>query len=336
MNSSFNWSEVSRVGYDAFIQGNYERAEQIFRQAIDRGNFSRQDLRLADSFLLLAKCLSQKGEWLSAESMYARAHDIYEDVHGRLHEDVASTVSGRGKCLYQCGRFRESLSQYLKALAIYQYLGDALSDAFGEDIATCLDSIALNYLALHDYRCAYNHYAKLLEWQRKLYGPDDCSLANTLFTMAKCVDELNEPRVAVDLFKRSLELYEMQERPDLEQLANCRYNLARCYQSCREFLKAEPLYVKSMNYFQGLKGMERNTAYCTFALATCYLASGDYRAEAMLKKSGKLYEKVFGRTHMQYVYWLDAYSRYLYNTSRLGEARKLEDSAREIRTKLES
>lgn len=332
MNSSFNWSEVSRVGYDAFIQGNYDRAEQIFRQAIDHGNFSRQDLRLADSFLLLAKCLSQKGEWISAESMYAKAQDIYESIHGRMHEDVASTVSGRGKCLYQSGRFRESLSQYLKALAIYQYL----SETFDEDTATCIDSIALNYLALRDYRRAYNHYEKLLVLQRKIYGPDDGSLANTLFSMAKCIDELNEFRAAADLFKRSLELYETQECPDLEQLANCRYNLARCYQSCREFLKAEPLYLKSMNYFQGLRGMEKNTAYCTFALATCYLASGDYRAEAMLKKSGKLYEKVFGRTHMQYVYWLDAYSRYLYNTSRLSEARRLEDSAREIRIKLES
>ncbi|MBX9686810.1 MAG: tetratricopeptide repeat protein [Candidatus Obscuribacterales bacterium] len=332
MATNLNWTDLSRTGYEALTQGNFDKAERLFRSAIDSCEFEQEDLRLAYSFLVLGRCLSQKGDWGGAEPMYKRALEIYEKVHGPVHEDVAFSLAGQAKCKLQCGHYESAGILYKRALAIYERVkGDE-----HEETANVLDSLAQCYMAQREYEKAIEYYNRAAKIFSRSRSPIDEKVADVLFSLGRCHDELNEDKQAAPLFHRALEIYEQQAQPDREQLANCQYNLARCYQGLRDFLKAEPLYLKSLDYFTKTKekGIERSAAYCTFALATCYMVSGDYRAEEFLKKARALYEKTFGPNHLQTAYLLDAYSRFLGNTCRSAEAKRLEERAREIRERL--
>ncbi len=328
--SNFNWSDVSRTGYEALTRGNFEKAERLFRNAIDNGEFEEEDLRLAYSFLVLGRCLSQRGDWSGAEPMYQRALEIYEKVHGPDHEDVAFSLVGQARCRAQCGQYDHAVRLYNRALKVYEKLrGDA-----HEDIVTTLDGLSQCYMAQRNYEAAVPVLERQVKISAKVRGPFDDGLGNTFFSLGRCYDEMNNDKKAVPHFLRALEIYEQAVEPDREQLANCRYNLARCYQGTREFLKAEPLYEKALEFFRNGKGLDRSAAYCTFALATCYMAAGDYRAEEFLKRARALYEKTFGMEHLQTAYLLEAYSRLLGNTCRSSEAKHLEEQARKIREKL--
>ena len=329
MASSLNWTDLSRTGYEALTQGNFDRAEQLFRRAIDHLGFEQEDLRLAYSLLVLGRCLSQKGDWHGAEPMYHRARLIYEKVHGPFNEDVAFSLAGQAKCKLQSCQYESAAGLYSQAVTIYE----KLKNPEHEDVGNMVDHLAQCYMALREYEKAIENYERALEIYSKVRGPYDQKVGDTLFSLGRCYDELNEDRQASKIFHRALEIYEQQAEPDREQLANCQYNLARCYQGLREFLKAEPLYKRSLSYFLDSKdrSMERSAAYCTFALSTCYMVSGDYRAEEYLKRAKGLYEKIFGPYHLQTAYLLDAYSRFLGNTCRAQEAKKLEERAREIR-----
>lgn len=331
MATNLNWTDLSRTGYEALTQGNFDKAERLFRSAIDGCGFEQEDLRLAYSFLVLGRCLSQKGDWAAAEPMYQRALEIYEKVHGPIHEDVAFSLSGQAKCRMQCGHYEQAATLYTRAAQIYE----SVKGPEHEDTGNMLDNLGQCYMAHREYEKAIDNYQKASKIFSKVRGPLDEKVADALFSLARCHDELNEDKLAAPLFHRALEIYEQQTEPDREQLANCQYNLARCYQGLREFLKAEPLYHKSLEFFTGArdKGLDRSAAYCTFALATCYMVSGDYRAEEYLKRAMSLYERIFGPKHLQTAYLLDAYSRLLGNTCRQAEAKRLEERAREIREK---
>lgn len=329
MATNLNWTDLSRTGYEALTQGNFDKAERLFRSAIDYCGFEQEDLRLAYSFLVLGRCLSQKGDWPGAEPMYQRALEIYEKVHGPIHEDVAFSLSGQAKCRLQSGHYESAANLYRRAMTIYE----TVKGPEHEDTANMLDNLGQCYMAQREYEKAIESYERASKIFSKVRGPFDEKVADALFSLGRCHDELNEDRLAAPIFHRALEIYEQQPELDREQLANCQYNLARCYQGLREFLKAEPLYVKSLSYFLKTRGLERSAAYCTFALATNYMVSGDYRAEEFLKRAKLLYEKVFGPDHLQTAYLLDAYSRLLGNTCRASEAKRLEERAREIREK---
>lgn len=329
MATNLNWSDLSRTGYEALTQGNFDKAEQLFRSAIDNCGFEKEDLRLAYSFLVLGRCLSQKGDWAGAEPMYQKALEIYEKVHGPIHEDVAFSLSGQAKCKLQRGHYESAGACYRRVVSIYEQV----KGPEHEDTANMLDNLGQCCMGQREYEKALETYERASKLFVKIRGPFDSKLADTFFNMGRCHDELNEDRLAAPLFHRALEVYEQQSEPDGEQIANCQYNLARCYQGLREFLKAEPLYRKALNFFlkNRQRGFERSAAYCTFALSTCYMVSGDYRAEEYLKKARALYEQTFGMEHLQTAYLLDAYSRLLGNTCRSQEAKRLEEQARRIR-----
>ncbi len=329
MVTNLNWTDLSRTGYEALTQGNFDKAERLFRDAIDGCGFEQEDLRLAYCYLVMGRCLSQKGKWAEAEPNYQRALEIYEKVHGPIHEDVAFSLSGQAKCKLQIGHYEPAIALYKRAEAIYEQV----RGADHEDTANVLDNLGQCYMGQREYEKAIVHYDRASKIFSKTRGPFDEKVADALFSLGRCHDELNEDKLAAPIFLRAVEIYTQQPEPDKEQLSNCQYNLARCYQGMREFLKAEPLYCKSLDYFLKTPGLERSAAYCTFALATSYMVSGDYRAEEFLKRAKLLYEKVFGPEHLQTAYLLDAYSRFLGNTCRATEAKALELRAKQIREK---
>ncbi len=331
MNSKVNWSEVSESGYQALMLGNFDEAERYFRLAVESGDFEEQDIRLAYSLLVLGKCCIQRGDYVGAEPLYRQALEIYEKVWGPEHKDVAFSLSGLAKCNLQCGKYTEAQLLYKRVISIYE----KILPADDEEIGNMLENLAQCYVCQRDYVKAAPLYQRCLEIFEKVHGPEHEYVASNLFALARCYDEQNEDKKAEPLFRRALEIYEQDPKLDLEQIAHIRYNLGRCYHGQRDFAKAELWYRRALEIFSQQPGLERNLAYCTFGLATCYLVSGDYRAEQVFQNCRKLYEKIFGADDPHMAYWCDAYARLLHNTCREQEAQRLERRAAEIRARFD-
>jgi tetratricopeptide (TPR) repeat protein len=331
MNMKVSWAEVSESGYQALVNGNFDEAERCFKLAIESGGLADEDVRLAYSFLVLGKCSVQRGDFVGAEPFYRRALEIYEKVYGPEHKDVAFSLAGLAKCHMHCGKYTEAQLMYSRVISIYE----KLHGPDDEEVGNMLENLAQCYVFQRDYVRAAPHYKRAIEVFEKVHGRDHEYVAANLFALARCHDEQNEDKLAEPLFKRALEIYERAERPDYEQIAHVRYNLGRCYHGLRDFTKAELWYRRAIELFERLDGLERNLAYCTFGLATCYMISGDYRSEQVFKRCGALYEKLFGPEDPHLAYWMEAYARLMHNTCRPEEAKRLEKRAQEIRTRNE-
>jgi tetratricopeptide (TPR) repeat protein len=327
--SKINWSEVSESGYQALLRGNFDEAERYFRLAIERGGFEEQDVRLAYSFLVLGKCFIQRGDYVGAEPLYRRALEIYEKVYGQDHKDVAFSLAGLAKCNLHCGKYTEAQLLYTRVISIYEKI-------YGkehEEVANMLENLAQCYVCQRDHARAIPIFERSVEIFKKVNGPNHESVGTNLFALARCYDETNDDKKAEPLFRRALEICESQEKKNAEQIAQIRYHLGRSYHGQRDFAKAELWYRRAIEGFQNCSAMERNLAYATFGLATCYMSSGDYRADQTFKRCQDIYEKLFGPEDMHMAYFLDAYARLMQNTCRLEEGKRLEKRAQEIREK---
>ena len=327
MGNKVNWSEVSESGYQALLKGNFDEAEKYFRLAIENGGFEAEDVRLAYSFLVLGKCFIQRGDYIGAEPLYRRALEIYEKVHGPDHKDVAFSLAGLAKCNMHCGKYTEAQLLYTRVISIYEKL-------YGpdvEDVANMVENLAQCYVYQRDYTRAAPLFERSIEIFKKVHGPNHEYVAANMFALARCYDEKNEDKKAEPLFRRALEIYEESKKPNPEQIAHLRYNLGRCYHGQRDFAQAEIWYRRAIDSFNRIPGLERNLAYCTFGLATCYMCSGDYRADQVFQRCQGIYEKVFGTNDLHMAYFLEAYARLMHNTCRLEESKKLEKRAQEIR-----
>lgn len=326
-----NWAEVSECGYEALLRGDFDKAERYFRMAIESGGFEEQDVRLAYSFLVLGKCFIQRGDYVGAEPLYRRALEIYEKVHGSEHKDVAFSLSGLAKCNMHRGKYTEAQLLYTRVISIYEKI-------YGQDheeVGNMVENLAQCYVYQRDYNKAAPLYERAVDIFIKARGPNHEYVAANMFALARCYDEKNEDKKAEPLFKRSLEIYEGQEKRNEEQIAHIRYNLGRCHHGQRDFAKAELWYRRAIELFERIEGLERNLAYCTFGLATCYMGSGDYRADQTFKRCLAIYEKTFGPEDAHMAYFLEAYARLMHNTCRVDEGKRLEQRAQAIREKQE-
>lgn len=331
MGTKVNWAEVSECGYEALLRHDFDEAERYFRLAIESGGFEEQDVRLAYSFLVLGKCYIQRGDYVGAEPLYRRALEIYEKAHGPDHKDVAFSLAGLAKCNMHCGKYTEAQLLYSRVISIYEKI-------YGqehEEVANMLENLAQCYVYQRDYVKASPIFERAIKIFTTTYGPNHEYVASNMFALARCYDERNEDKKAEPLFRRALEIYENADDINKEQIAHLRYNLGRCYHGQRDFHKAEQWYRKAIESFEQLPGLERNLAFCTFGLATCYLSSADYRAEQVFARCQTIYETVFGPEDLHMAYFLDTYARLMHNTCRPDQSRRMEERAQKIREKQE-
>ena len=170
-----NWSEISQHGYQALSEGNYDRAERYFRLAVESGMLAETDVRLAYSFLILGKCVSHRGDYVGAASLYQRALAIYELAYGPNHEDVAYSLTGVARCRMQCGKFSEARPLYSRALTIYE----RLRGPEHEDVAHAMENLARCCTYQRDYGYAVPLYERAIGLFKKLYGAEHEHVAAT-------------------------------------------------------------------------------------------------------------------------------------------------------------
>lgn len=129
------------LGRSAFRQGNYERADSLHSQALERmiRAFGENDPRTTTSRSGLAILHGEWGNYARAESLYRKNMEI-EQMRGRTvsattYHNIASTIQMQG-------RFEEALAMHERSIAMYR-------DQEGQTSVAMANALTRTALTLH-------------------------------------------------------------------------------------------------------------------------------------------------------------------------------------------
>ena len=100
--------------------GNYQRSEQLQRQALDilEKTYGTYHPRVAWAVEKMGGLYAASGDYRQALQRYRQALDITEKTVGPEHPEAANCLDGMGLAYYSLGNFAEAADCYRRALAI--------------------------------------------------------------------------------------------------------------------------------------------------------------------------------------------------------------------------
>lgn len=150
------------------IQGDYERAESLQRQAVAVRRELGEPMGLANSTTRLGRVLHLKGDLEAAEGHYREGLGIYRQREGENSASVAQSLGHLGSLLLHQDRLEAAEQSHLNALAIWRSL-------HGVDHLKTVEShiqLAAVYNAQERFDEALSHSEIALNINIKLLGAD--------------------------------------------------------------------------------------------------------------------------------------------------------------------
>ena len=115
---STNREYLSAAGLFEYVyMANYDRAMQYYRVVL---NYVREDSLKATSYHNIGSVYDKKGEYTQALEYYEKALQIWLQVYGKLHPDVATSYVGIGLVYYCQDDYGQALKCFKKSLQIYR------------------------------------------------------------------------------------------------------------------------------------------------------------------------------------------------------------------------
>jgi len=223
-------------------QGEYEKAKQLYQEALDilieQGNYVDAIARLNN----LAGIHHLLGEYEKAIELYKQALAIYEDGKDTDIATYASTKNFMAGTYHAQGKYPEAETLYQEALKIrIKEFGE-----FHPDVAVSLNNLGLLYVEQGKFEQAKSSYEQAIAIQRDLLGganPDIATSLNNLALLYYSQGRFSEAETnlqeALNIRQKLLGEY----HPDVAGSLN---NLAGLYKAQGRFAEAEPLYEQAL------------------------------------------------------------------------------------------
>ncbi|BAY65055.1 peptidase-like protein [Calothrix brevissima NIES-22] len=239
--------------------------------------------------------LYQQGKYSEAIPLAERALTIREQVLGKEHPDVATSLNNLAELYREQGNYAKAEPLYLRSLAIReQMLGKE-----HPDVATSLNNLAELYREQGNYAKAEPLYLRSLAIREQMLGKEHPHVATSLNNLAELYREQGNYAKAEPLYLRSLAIREKVLGKEHPHVATSLNNLAELYREQRNYAKAEPLYLRSLAIREQMLGKEHpHVATSLNNLALLYDSQRNYaKAEPLYLRSLAIYEKVLGKEH---------------------------------------
>jgi tetratricopeptide (TPR) repeat protein len=275
------WEMIEQWAYTLYRAGDYERAVETAREALEvaEENLGPEDLLVATSLSNLALYYGALCDFAKAEPLYVRALAIMEKALGAKHPDVAVILSKLGDLHRVLGDYSKAEPLFIRALAIWE---EAL-DAEAYTVALGLRQLAELYIAIGNFDKALLLYKREFVIVAKVKGLDHPNVAMSLNSMAVIYKSLGDGFADEDFYVFGDSLPEeglgtMQELS--EQFASENYSMAESH------------FKRSLFIFEDVLGAEdQNVGIVTKNLGELYIALGDHvKAENLLNRSLSILE----------------------------------------------
>ncbi len=223
--------QLSNDIYDAeqlFEGKNYVAARQLLAETLTkaRADFVNEPDLEGRTLLVLSEVALAEGDLPLATDWASKAVTLFEQVSEVDSNELWRLESARQQ------RILVSLARndHDALIVDYQALTDFYRKQDGDqpskNLATNLQSLALEYLALDDYTQAESHYLETLIIAQKLWEPDSVTLAvmaNDLGVIYKNLNKLSEAKTA---YEQSLATWEKLQPAEKNNLATTLENYA--------------------------------------------------------------------------------------------------------------
>ena len=191
-------NNLARLYYDL---GDYERAEEMFREAIAiRRRLGEGGGELATNLTNLASTLSRRGLYEEAGGLLEEALRIYREEAGPESLEVAAGLYSLGVLQFNHGDYESAQALLNTALKLRKELSGPRHTGVGQ----ILNSLGQVAHASGDLGASVAYYEEALDLRRELLGDDHISVASTQKRMADVLLDRGEVESAKALIEQAL------------------------------------------------------------------------------------------------------------------------------------
>jgi len=272
---------LSRLGYNAFLEGKYVDAEAFESQvfAISRRLLGAEHPDTLKSMYYLGKIYREQGRYAQAEALDKQSLDIQRRVLGPEHPDTLQSMNNLAGTYFYQSKFADAEQVFIQALEIQRRkLGAEHPDTVGS-----MQNLAVVYHHEFKYALAEALSLQTLEIMRRVSGPEHPNTLSCMLNLGSLY--LDEGKYAAS---ETLEAnaWETQRRvlggehPNTLRSAN---NLARTYAAQGRYIQAETLLRRSLETLRRVLGPEAPLTTTTMIyLGEVYNGHGEYAQAAAL------------------------------------------------------
>ncbi len=293
-------------------QGDYARAEPLFRQAlhIEKQVLGDKHPDHATSLNNLAALYHDQGDYALAEPIFRQALGIRKQALGDKHPDSVVSLNNLAVLYHTQGDYARAEPLYRQALGIRkQTLGDK-----HPDYATSLNNLAQLYWTEGDYARAEPLYRQALDIRKQTLGDKHPDYATSLNNLAVLYNDQGDYARAEPLYRHALDICKQtlgDKHADYGQTLN---NLASLCQDQGDYARAQPLFRQASDICKQALG-DKHPEYATGLthLAGLYQDQGDYaRAEPLYRQASDIWKQALGDKHPDYAWSLNKLARLYY------------------------
>lgn len=176
-----SWENYMESAKSAFEKGDYSKAEELSRAAINEAKDSKdKDKLLAITYSNLALAYQNMGKYSQANTYYYKSLVLHEKVFGKNDPRVAILLNNLASLYFVQHNFGKAKILFQRSLAINE-------KAFGTEhpsVATNFDNLASIYYNQGHLVKAEALYQRALAIREKALGPNSPEVAVTLMNLA--------------------------------------------------------------------------------------------------------------------------------------------------------
>ncbi len=231
------------LGLLAYERGDYRQSVEHLETALAlyEASGEKNSWAVADALELIASSYSQQGRFAEARDALERSGELFRQLPGIGHNDLAGNVNALGLTLYMMGDYVGARDAFESAARYFA--GEAKTGLY----ARALTNLGAVYHLTGQLDAAVEAHDEALELKREVFGPEHIEVAFSLSNLGKLYIDLGEFDRAEALIREAIELFAATLGADHGNVAVVRINLGHVLRGQGEYSPAAEAYREALD-----------------------------------------------------------------------------------------
>jgi tetratricopeptide (TPR) repeat protein len=254
------------------------------------------------AFAEAARLLDHTGAYLleyarysQAEQFHQQALAIREQILGREHPDVATSLMHLAKIYHYQGNYPRAEPIFQRALTIYeQVLGPE-----HPDVAYCINFLGELYYSQGKFDLAESLWMRALDIRKRFLGPENTLISECLNNLGILYHYQDKYAQGERLLTQALTMGERTIGPEHPEQAYIIDNLARLYRDTGKYAQAEVLFQQALALRERTLGLNHPLVAESLSdwARLCYHQGKYVQGELLCQRALTIWEQTIGTEH---------------------------------------
>jgi tetratricopeptide (TPR) repeat protein len=250
------------------------------------------------------------GDLAGARTVYERLLRVREALHVSAHPEVGRAHHHLAEVHRAARAYDEAQRHAERCLEIWTaaYAKDSPDEIY---VASALNNLAAIEAKRGAHARASILYARAIELEERLGGPENPALATVLNNFANVLITQDKLDLAEQMLERALKLVEDAYGKDHADASLVLHSMGHLHASKRDWAKAEELLRRALAIEDGIEGREPPTKAALLAYLGEVCRKNDKKDDAarFLERALTIYERVYGKDHAKVASTREAIAR---------------------------